>query len=147
MRGLPMSLRQPGTSGAFGATLSGTLVEDTARDTFLVQQMHALAIAIYQAKQRNDRIGVENLLAAFQQLADEYRARGATDMTSFDNFVLSVGNWVETSVDKIPQAIAALPKAVGAGLIQAAIPFIVLYLGFLFVTSRRAGTSGASGAK
>jgi hypothetical protein len=116
--------------------LGATLTDDSARDTFLVQQMHALAIAIYQAKQRGDRAGVENLLSRFKLLADEYTSRGANP-SSTDQFILAVGNWVEKSIDAIPAAIAALPKAVGSGLIQAAIPFALLFVGYKFLTSSR----------
>lgn len=117
----PRSLTQPG----LGET-------DTRSDTYLLTQMHALAIAIYQAKQRGDKADVEALLQRFNALADEYRANGS-DMTATDNFILAVGNWIETSVDAIPAAIAALPTAVGSGLIKAAIPFAALYLGFILL--------------
>lgn len=110
--------------------------EEGARDTFLVRQMHALAIAINQAKERGDRAGVEALLARFKVLATEYRQRGATDFSAFDRFILTVGQWIETSVDAIPGAIAALPMAVGKGLIAAAIPFALLWLGFRYLTRR-----------
>ena len=125
---LPLSLTQP---VGFGA------VEDTSRDTYLVQQMHAIAIAIYQAKQRGDKADAANLLVKFQQLADEFRARGTSDMTPFDNFVLATGDWIQTSVDALPAAIAALPTGIGKGLIEAAIPFALLYVGFLWLTSPR----------
>jgi hypothetical protein len=125
---LPLSLTQP---VGFGAT------EDASRDTYLVQQMHAIATAIYQAKQRNDKVDAANLLTKFQELANEYRARGASDLTPFDNFVLATGAWIEQSVDAIPNALAALPVAVGSGLIKAAIPFALLYAGYLWLTSSR----------
>ena len=126
----PTSLSYPG--------LSGTLVaDDPARDSFLVRAMHDVAVAIYAAKQRNDRAEVERLLEQFRVFADEYRARGATDLSAVDRFVLAVGNWIENAVDAIPAAIAALPTAVGKGLIQAVIPFAALYLGFLWLTSQK----------
>jgi hypothetical protein len=126
----PVSLMQP--SDGLGATLEST----DARDTFLVQQMHALAIAIYQAKQRNDRVGVQNLTERFKLLANEYALRG-NDSTATDRFIIAVGDWVETAVDAIPNAIAALPKAVGFGLMEAAIPFAILFVGYKFLTSSR----------
>lgn len=125
---LPLTLTQP---VGFGA------IEDTSRDTYLVRQMHAIAVAIYQAKQRGDKADAANLLTQFQELADEYRARGASDMTPFDNFVLATGQWISDSVDAIPSALAALPTAVGSGLIQAAIPFALLYVGYLWLVSPR----------
>jgi hypothetical protein len=125
---LPLSLTQP---VGFGA------VEDASRDTYLVQQMHAIATAIYQAKLRGDKTDAANLLSQFQELANEYRSRGASDMTPFDNFVLATGQWIQQSVDAIPNALAALPTGVGLGLIKAALPFAALYLGYLWLTSPR----------
>lgn len=129
MRGLPVSLTQPGLGEV--TNVSGNL------DTFLVQQMHALAQAIYDAKQRGDKATVSALLERFTALAEQYRARGDADLSGTDRFILATGKWIEDTVTAIPSAISALPKAVGSGLIQAALPFAVLYLGFLWVTSRR----------
>lgn len=123
---LPRSLRQPGLGGIVAD-------EPTHTDTYLVQQMHALAIAINQAKERNDKAAVVALLQRFEMLADEYRSHGTGDLTATDNFVLAVGNWIQKSVDAIPQAIAALPQAVGSGLIRGALPFAALYLGYIFL--------------
>lgn len=120
---LPCTLKQPGGLGA-------TLADDPARDAFLVQQMHALAVSIYQARQRNDRAGVQNLLEVFKKLADEYQSRGG-DITGTDRFVLAVGDWVENSIDAIPSAIAALPKAIGFGLLGAAVPFVLIFAGYV----------------
>ena len=125
---LPLALTQP---VGFGATV------DTSRDTYLVQQMHAIATAIYQAKQRNDKADAANLLVKFEQLADEYRARGASDMTPFDNFINATGMWISQSVDAIPNALAALPLGIGEGLLKAAVPFALLYVAYLFVSSGR----------
>ena len=130
MRYMPTSLTQPG----LGATADAT---DDARDAFLVRQMHALAIAIYDAKQRGDKTTVAALLSRFEALADEYRARGTADFSGTDRFILATGQWIEDTVTAIPSAISALPKAVGSGLIQAAIPFALLYVGFMFLTSSR----------
>lgn len=107
-------------------------------DTYLVQQLHALAIAISQAKDRNDKTDAAALLLKFRQLADLYRQNGTSDMTAWDNFVLATGQWIATSVDAIPSAIAALPGAVGEGLIRAAIPYALLFLGYLYLRSRAA---------
>lgn len=119
----PRSLTQPGL---------GAVVTEHS-DTYLVQQMHALALAIYQARQRNDKAAVTALLQRFQMLADEYRSHGTNDLTATDNFILAVNNWIETSVDAIPSAIAALPTAIGTGLIKAAIPFAALYIGYILL--------------
>lgn len=106
-----------------------------ARDTYLVQQLHALALAIGQAKDRNDKADAASLLIRFKALAEEYRNAGAGDMTAYDNFVLAVGDWIESSIDAIPGAIAALPVAVGKGLLMAAVPFIAMGLGYLLFKS------------
>lgn len=129
MRYFPHSLTQPG----LGETVNVT----GSVDTFLVKQMHALAIAIYDARQRGDKQTVALLLDRFKALADEYRARGAGDLSGTDRFILATGQWIEDSVTAIPSAISALPKAVGVGLIQAALPFAALYVGFLLLKRAR----------
>lgn len=125
MRYFPHSLTQPG----LGETLnvSGNL------DTFLVKQMHALAIAIYDAKQRGDKVTVAALLERFSALADEYRARGDADLSGTDRFILAVGAWLDGVVQAIPDATSALPKAIGAGIFQAALPFAALYVGYVLL--------------
>lgn len=105
-------------------------------DPFLVQQMHALAIAINQAKERGDRADVIALRQKFAQLAAQYRANGGDGLSAVDNFILAVDQWIATSVDAIPGAIAALPVAVGKGLIQAALPFALLAIGYIALRSR-----------
>jgi hypothetical protein len=106
-------------------------------DPFLLQQMHALAISIGQAKDRGDKAAVIALRNRFEQLAAQFRANGGTEgLSAVDNFILAVDQWIQTSVDAIPGAIAALPVAVGKGLIMAAIPFAVLALGFLYFKDR-----------
>lgn len=101
--------------------------------TYLVQQMHALNIAITQAKARNDKQTVAALLERYKALADQYRALGGADLTGVDRFILTTGQWIEGVVTAIPSAISALPTAVGSGLIRAAIPFALLYLGFILL--------------
>lgn len=126
----PHSLTQPG----LGATLADTPEHS---DTYLVQQMHALADAIYQARQRGDKAGVAAMLDRFQALAEEYRSHGSGDLTGTDRFILATGKWIEDSVTVLPSAISALPVAIGKGLITAALPFALLYVGFLYLTSPR----------
>ncbi len=121
---LPLSLTQP---VGFGEIVS------TPREVEIQKQLHALAVAIYQAKQRNDKADAAALLVRFQALANELASYNTTDLTPFDNFVLATGQWIETSVDAIPRALAALPAAVGGGLIQAAIPFAVLFAGYVLL--------------
>lgn len=104
-------------------------------ETYLVQQMHAIATAIYQAKQRNDKATVATLLERFKDLAEQYRAQGAGDMSATDHYIVAVGNWIQGTVSAIPDAVAALPAAVGQGLIKAALPFALLFIGYLYVTS------------
>jgi hypothetical protein len=129
MRYFPTSLQQPG----LGETVNVT----GNRDTFLVQQMHAVATSIYQAKQRGDKITVSALLDRFKALADEYRGLGAGDLSGTDRFILATGQWIEDSVTAIPSALSALPQAVGSGLIRAAIPFALLWVGFVYLRRMR----------
>lgn len=113
--------------------LGATAVDsDTARDTELVRQMHALAQQIYYAKQRQDVEEVQRLLAQFKVLADEYRERGPIGVNAFDKFVLATGEWVAQAMRALPNAIAALPFAVGSGLIKGLLPFALIAAGVLY---------------
>jgi hypothetical protein len=104
------------------------MADTTARETFLVNQLHALAISIGQAKARNDVADVQNLQAAFKQLAAEYAAIGSGDVTAFDRAILSTDAWIRSALDAIPGAVAAIPSAIGMGLLKAAAPFVALAL-------------------
>lgn len=107
----------------------------------LVRELHATAIAINQAKARNDVDGTRALLAHFRDVAAQYKALGAqADAKEFgfaDSIILSTGQWIEAALAALPEATAALPRAIGEGLIKAAIPFALLYAGFLFLTRKR----------
>lgn len=63
----------------------------------LVGQLHALAVAMNQAKARKDLADLKNLLAAFKRLADQYRALGAGDMSALDRFILATGTYLGQS--------------------------------------------------
>lgn len=116
------------------------LGEITERDpTKLVRELHATATALFQAKQRNDVASVRALLAHFQDVAAQYKAVGAaSDELSFiDRTVLSTGTWIAKAVAALPAATAAIPLAIGQGLVKAALPFALLYGAFLYLRSRR----------
>ena len=107
--------------------------------TRLVRELHATAVAIYQAKTRGDVTGVQNLLAHFRAVAEAYRRTGASDLSQFDALILETGRWVEKALAAVPGAVAALPLAIGEGLIKAAIPFAVLAALWFFVTHHGGG--------
>ena len=121
----PSVLRQPVQYLGETVNVSGNM------DTYLVQQMHALAISISQAKERNDKATVVALLERFTDLANQYRARGDADLTGTDRFILATGKWIQDSVTVLPSAISALPQAIGSGIFRAALPFALMYLGFI----------------
>lgn len=127
MRYFPESLTQPG----LGAD------ESYRTDRFLLDQMHALAIAIGQAKARGDTAGVAKLQEAFRDLEQEYRARSNDYLTPTDKLILSAGTYAEKVVSAIPTGISALPQAIGKGLFGAILPFALLYAGFIYLTSRK----------
>lgn len=106
--------------------------------TRLVRELHATAVALFQAKQRGDVTGVRNLLEHFKAVADAYRKTGASDLTTFDRLILSTGDWVEKAVAAVPGAVAAIPRAIGSGLLQGALPFLLLF-GLWAVVSGRSG--------
>lgn len=112
----PVSLMQP--SEGLGAFVQ----ENSARDTFLVQQMHALSIAIYQAKQRDEPQTVMELLKRFTALANEYRDRGALDMGPIDRFILTVGDYIADSSTAAKQIVKEAARTVGETLGEAVGP-------------------------
>jgi hypothetical protein len=124
---LPLALTQPGQYLGETVNITGNL------DTYLVQQMHALAISISQAKDRGDKATVVALLDRFKALADEYRARDDGDLTGTDRFILATGQWIQDSVTAIPSAVSALPQAIGSGIFRAVLPFALMYLGFVML--------------
>lgn len=114
--------------------------EISARHTFLIKQLGALALAINQARQRGDVAGVRNLLPHYQRIANEYRALGATDLTSVDRFILSTGQWVADSAKAagglIVDAAGVAGKATGAALTPLIVPLILIGGALLFAKSK-----------
>lgn len=125
MYGFPRSLTQPGMG------------ETERTDKFLLDQMHAIAISIGQARARGDEAGVVNLQEAFRKLEEEYRARSNDYLTPTDKLILGTGQYVEDVVAAIPGAISAIPKGIASGVFQAALPFVLLYAGFVYLTRKR----------
>lgn len=114
-----------------------TSLGDTPSDggAALLQQLHQIALQINAAKAAGDTQQVTDLLAQFQQVASDYRAAGdpADQLTTFDQFVLDTGNWVQQSVNALPGAISALPSAIGSGLLQAAIPWAIGFAVYIWL--------------
>jgi hypothetical protein len=120
-------------AGTAIGTRSGdaTPVTDAA-DAQMVQQLHSLALQINTAKQANNVPEVQRLLSQFRVLADHYREVGPIGVSPFDTFLLATQDWVQQSLNALPNAVAAVPLAIGQGLLKAAIPFAVLAAGALY---------------
>ena len=134
MRYFPESLTQPGL-GDYGSYLGAD--ESYRTDKFLLDQMHALAIAIGQAKERGDTQGEIALRTEFKKLEAEYRARSNDYLTTTDKLILKFGGYVEDVINVIPDAIAKVPQQVAKGLFGAILPFALMYGAFLYLTSRK----------
>lgn len=94
------------------------------------KQLHALALATYQAQQRAialRRAGNEG--AAFGQVQTVQTLRGLMgtkvaeiqtmtqdDLSPFDRIVLQVGDWVVAFLQALPATVAAIPNALVEGL-------------------------------
>jgi hypothetical protein len=63
----------------------------------LLRELHATAIAIAQAKERNDAASVRALRDHFLMIANAFKATGAGDFTAIDRFLLNSGNWLAGS--------------------------------------------------
>jgi len=111
-------------------TLSG---EPAGNDQALLRQLHALALAIYQAQQdiraaqgRGDAsyararlLDLQRLRDLFQQTAAQFHSNDMELMSGIDRFILAAGTWIEQSMASLPGTLAAIPNAVidGVGLI------------------------------
>lgn len=94
------------------------------------EQLHALALSIYQAQRRAEAAraqgneagvtieltNVANLREAFRDVADRMLAAmeqvDPTTLGAVDRIILASGTWVEQFRDALPGAVAALPNAV-----------------------------------
>jgi len=103
-----------------------------------VGQLHASSVAINQARSRNDPIGVRVLIPVFKIYRNRYQAAGANtlNLSAFDKFILDAGNWAEAAIKALPNAIAALPKAIGWGLLKGAMPFLLAGGAFLLLRKK-----------
>jgi hypothetical protein len=130
-------VRRGASTGRLGEvfTLPGEPILTTqsdARDTYLVQQMHALAQKIYAAKQRKDVPAVQDLLTQFQPLADEYRERGSIGVSPFDTFIVTTGTWVQQTL----AAAGGLAQEAGVGLLKNLWPFALIIGGLIYAKGK-----------
>jgi len=111
-----------------------------ATDQELLQQLHALAVSIYAAQQaaiqlsqtgqaaaaRTKVLEVSSLRDQFQAVATQFQGNDPTTKLSWiESGLLSVGTWIEQALAALPGAIAALPKAIGEGLLMGAVPWVI----------------------
>jgi len=136
-----MFVRDAYTAEMVPGGASNLLAGDTSSSDprFWYSQLHALALAIYQAQRRAEAAkasgaldlaraevsNVVNLRRSFQDVNGKFQAamevNDPTAMTAVDNIVLKTGTWVERFMDALPGALAAIPNAVldSAGIIGA----------------------------
>lgn len=130
---MPLALTQPTTLGAIDST---ALEAEWQR---LRNILHGLAVSISTERQRGNVAGVKAMLPYFKdtvaKMNEINRQLYNADFTDFDQFILSTGDWIASTVQALPGAISAVPTAIGTGLVKAAIPFALLFAGYLFVTS------------
>lgn len=97
---------------------------------YWLEQLHALALSIYQAQQRAEAAkargdtgtamaevqNVRNLRDTFVQVRQRFlevaEQVDPTGLGAVDRVVLATGQWIERFLTALPGAIAALPKAV-----------------------------------
>lgn len=127
-------------TGGFGAVDTTTLEAEWQR---LRNILHGLAVSIATERERGNVAGVQAMLPYFKdtvaKMTDINRQlyKSESELTGFEQFVVDTGDWIQSSVQAVPGAISALPTAIGAGLIKAAIPFAVLYIGYRYLLSPR----------
>lgn len=79
----------------------------------LYHELHATAVAIVQAKERNDAPAVRALRDHFVQIAAAFRETGAGDLTAMDRLILSAGEWLEGSAKAGAQLVRDATKLAG----------------------------------
>lgn len=151
-----MFIRDPWTTttGPVAGPVVAGLGALATSDQALLRQLHATALAIYQAQRdvlaadaRGDMPYVSARLVDLQRMRDlfvdtaaRFRANDPEALTAMDQVILSVGTWIQEAVDAAPGAIAALPNifldAVGkigvkAGTTAIAISLPLIGLGLL----------------
>src|SRR5689334_21996059 len=119
-------------------TIDETALNADLSRTF--QNMYALNRAIADARNRGDVADVQNMLSVYKTLLAHYKdvsaQLGQKDFSGYDKFVLDTGNYVAKAAAAVPDAIGALPSAVGKGLLKGAIPFLALFGIYLFVKGK-----------
>jgi hypothetical protein len=138
----------PGRTAWLATTGLGDYAADEAEWTRLWRRLHGLAQAIAQATGDVTRWSAQGMIPEararvedvrrlrdlFAATLDEMRPiqerLGAGDLSGAERALLGVGTWIEQSVRALPGAIAALPKAVLAGVTEAVTPAL-LWIGLL----------------
>lgn len=118
------------------APIDQGLGELTAKEQ--LDAMHATAVAIYNAKAAGDVEEVTRLRDVLRQQSRAYlQGSGVSDQLGWvDKLILDTGNWIQSSVNALPGAIAALPSSVGVGLIRAAIPWVAGYFAIKWLAGK-----------
>lgn len=106
----------------------------------LYQHLRGLSHSIAAERERGNVAGVQAMLPLFRSTRDKMArlnvdiARG--ELTTIDRFLIGTEAWVSQSLAALPKAIGAVPAAIGAGLIRAAVPFALLAGAFLYFKSK-----------
>jgi hypothetical protein len=105
-----------------------------SEERVLYQQLHALAVAIYQVQQRitaeiaagdlrtaaGELDALQELRRLFGDVAARFRAVGAANdpltLGAVDRFILAAGQYLESAVNALPGAIVAIPGAILEGI-------------------------------
>lgn len=150
-------LRSPWTTeSAYAQNVYANQLGDLATDDrVLYQQLHALAVSMYQVKQRiaqHQAAGHTDLaraeLATLEQLGQLFRdvalrfKGNAEALNIAERLLLSVGTYAEQVLAALPRAVTAIPKAfldavgdllahAGGKALGAAIPWGVLGVGLV----------------
>ncbi len=119
-------------------TIDETALNADLSRTF--QNMYALNRAIADARNRGDVADVQNMLSVYKTLLAHYKEvsakLGQKDFSALDKFVLDTGTYVQKAAAAIPDAVGALPSAIGKGLLKGALPFVALVGIYLFLKGK-----------
>lgn len=121
-----------------GTLVSTTLSQAEKDYAVAFTQVQAIKRSIAAETARGNQAGVEAMAPLYRDwlaklnTAAAILGRPEVALTATDRTVLSIGGYIEQAANALPNAVAKIPFAVGAGLVKGALPFIALAGAYLY---------------
>ena len=95
-------------------------------------QVSRLRTAIANERKNGNQAGVDALMPLYRDWIKKLNAAGVVlgkpemNLSTLERAILGGGTYLEQAADALPDAVAKIPGALGAGLFKGALPFIAL---------------------